>query len=114
MYQNPEHTEVIKAFSKVIIHKQYEKFIWLPSKWLSNSKSLLMNNTPNDQIHIMCFININRWGYFIVSTNEEINSDHSIMIISMTEQNGWHLKKGESFSREHNFFFFKNIYLTYR
>lgn len=24
--QNPEHTEVIKAFSKVIIHKHYETF----------------------------------------------------------------------------------------
>lgn len=32
MYQNQEHTEVIKAFSNVIISKQYGNFNQLQSK----------------------------------------------------------------------------------
>ena len=51
----------------------------------------------------------------IAFINEEINSDHSIMIIPMIKQNEWHILKWERVSPEStDFFFFKNIYLTYR
>ena len=51
----------------------------------------------------------------IAFINEEINSDHSIMIIPIIKQNEWHILKWERVSPEStDFFFFKNIYLTYR
>lgn len=68
-----------------------------------------MRNEANDQIYFICFIN--SWGYSIGLTNEEINSEHSIMTIPMTEQKGENIKNGRGFFREWRLVF-KNIYLT--
>lgn len=54
-------------------------------------KSYLKNNAANDQTYFTCFIN--RWGYSIAFIKEEIDSNHSIMIIPMTQQNGRHIQK---------------------
>lgn len=51
-----------------------------------------MSNAPNDQMHAMRFVN--SWGYPVAFINEEINSDHSIMIIPMTKQKGWYTQNG--------------------
>lgn len=55
----------------------------------------------------MCFINTR--GYSKTCTNEEINSDHSIMIIIMTEHRKWYIQNGDKCSLRNTDFFKNNL-----